>query len=179
MKNTVLLVVDLQQALIDNDPYGKEEFFKNIWIIINASRETGVEVIYVRHDDGAGEELEYGTKGWEIYDGVGPDDGERIFDKRFNSAFRETELKKYLDSKGIKNIILAGMQTEYCIDTTCRVAFEYGYKVIIPHNTTTTFDNSFITGKNLCEYYEMKIWNNRFAEVIEVEQLVKQMFGMR
>ena len=83
-------------------------------------------------------------------------------------------MKEYLDGKGIGTIILVGMQTEYCIDTTCKVAFEYGYKVIIPRGATTTFDNPPIAAAALCEFYENKVCGGGFAEVLPAERVLNR-----
>ena len=61
--------------------------------------------------------------------------------------------------------------TEYCIDATCKIAFELGYEVIIPRATTTTFDNEFFSGESSVKYYEQKIWNNRYAKVISIAEV--------
>lgn len=58
------------------------------------------------------------------------------------------------------------MQTEYCIDATCKSALERGYQVILPKGGTTTYDNDFLSAEMLCRYYEEKIWNGRFASVL-------------
>lgn len=171
MKNTVLLVVDVQTALVEADPYNKEKVIGNIDHLLGLCRSNGVEVIYVRHDDGEGSELEQGTPGWQIYSDIKPMKEERIFEKQYNSVFLHTGLREYLDSKQVKNIILVGMQTEYCMDTTCKVAFEYGYKLIIPEETNMTFDNEYLSGKKLYEFYNYKVWNKRFATVIPIEEL--------
>ena len=83
-------------------------------------------------------------------------------------------MQKYLTEKDIDTIILSGMQTEFCIDTTCRVAFELGYDVVIPADTTTTYDNIFLNGEEMREYYEQGIWNGRFAKVIGVDDVIKE-----
>ncbi|MBZ9626287.1 isochorismatase family protein [Clostridium sp. FP2] len=62
----------------------------------------------------------------------------------------------YLDNEGIDQLIITGIQTEYCIDTTCKVAFEYGFKMIIPEKTNTTFNNGNILAKDLYEHYIIK-----------------------
>ena len=67
--------------------------------------------------------------------------------------------------------------TDYCIDATCKAAFEHGFKVVIPKQTNTTFDNEYLTGEKLYEYYNYKIWDKRFARVIAVEELEKEIFG--
>ncbi len=173
MENTALLIVDVQTALVNFHPYKEVEFLGNIQKLIDTARQNGMEVIFVRHDGGKGSELEYNTEGWQILSDIVPAPEERIFDKKFSSSFRDTGLKAYLDGRGITSLILAGMQTDYCIDTTCRVAFEFGYNVIIPACATTTFDNSLATAEKLIEYFENKLWNGgRFAEVLPLEQVI-------
>ena len=173
MKNIVLLVVDMQEALVNGDPFNKENTINNIELLIKECRANNVEVIYVRHDGGTGDELEQGSKGWQIYNQIAPIDGEKIIEKRHCSSFRNTELQSYLNEKNIETIILVGMQTEYCIDTTCKVAFEHGFNVIIPEESNTTLDNESMSGKDIYEYYNFKIWNNRFATVKKLQDVIK------
>lgn len=63
----VLLVVDTQKLITNSDLYNFSAFENAVKTLIAAARENHVEVIYVRHDDGAGEELTKGTSGFEIY----------------------------------------------------------------------------------------------------------------
>ena len=93
MKNTVLLVVDVQTALVEAGPYNKERVIGNIAYLLQLCRANGVEVVYVRHDDGEGSNLEQGTPGWQIYNEIKPMKEERIFEKQYNSAFLHTGLK--------------------------------------------------------------------------------------
>lgn len=174
MDNIVLLIVDVQQALIEGKPYNIEEVIVNIQALIAKARDKHVEVVYVRHDGGEEDDLEKGTPGFEIYHEVAPIEGEQIFDKVFNSAFKETGLHKYLQCKNIKTIVLCGLQTEYCVDTTCKAAFELGYEIIIPQKVTSTFDNESMTGYEISKYFEEKIWSSRFAEVLPLEKVIKQ-----
>ena len=67
------------------------------------------------------------------------------------------------------------MQSEYCFDVSCKIAFEKGYRVIIPHSTHTTFDNDYLKAKDLTAYYEERIWANRYAEVLPVEGVLAMM----
>lgn len=173
MNNTILLVVDVQTALIEEHPYNEQNVIDNIKRLITVARYNEKEVIYVRHDDGKGEELEYGTDGWQFYYEIKPNNNEKVFEKQYNSAFLKTGLKEYLDSKKIDTIILTGLQTEYCIDTTCKAAFEHGYKLIIPEETNTTFDNEYLDGQKLYNFYNYKIWNNRFAKVLSLDETIK------
>lgn len=173
MSNSVLLVVDVQTGLIKEHPYNEEKVIGNIKKLISIARDSNKEVIYVRHDDGVGEELEYGADGWQIYHEIAPHQDEKIFEKKYNSAFFKTGLKEYLETKKIDTIVLMGLQTEYCIDATLKSAFDNGYNIIIPEQSNTTFDNEFLSGEKLYEFYNYKIWNNRFAKVLSVEEVSK------
>lgn len=174
MNYEALIIVDMQTALVGAGPYNSAAVIENIKALLNACRKREIPVIYIRHDGGNGDELEHGSTGWAIYKGIAPLPNEKIFEKQYNSAFRKTGLRAYLDEIGAKNIILCGMQTEYCLDATCKVAFEYEYKVTIPQSTTTTFNNAFASGKDLSEYYENQIWNNRYAQIVSMKQVLAE-----
>ena len=160
MKNTVLLVVDVQTTMIENHPYNVRKVIENIKKLIVTARKNNIEVIYVRHDARVGTPFEKNTPSWEIYDEIKPADNETIFDKKLSSSFHKTGLEIYLDNRKIENIILVGLQTEYCIDATCKSAFDLGYKVIIPEETNTTFDNDFLSAEKIYRLFNYNIWNN-------------------
>ena len=168
---TALIIIDMQQALMRMNPWEAETVLGNICRLREKCREKNIPVIYVRHDDGGSSALEKGTAGWRIVPELTPAEDERVFDKRFNSAFRFTGLHDHLQGMGVRKLILCGMQTEYCMDTTVKTAFERGYQVTVPRMTTTTFDNDLTDGGTLTRYYEDHIWAGRFADVVDLEAL--------
>ncbi|MDF2905895.1 MAG: nicotinamidase-like amidase [Herbinix sp.] len=172
MENTVLLVVDVQTLMVEEHPYNEQRVISNIKSLIRTARESDLEVVYVRHEDVEGGDLERGSYGWQIYSEIAPLEGERIFDKHFSSAFLNTGLREYLTDRKVDKIILVGLQTEYCIDATCKSAFEHGFQILIPEETNTTFDNEFLTAEKLYEFYNHKIWNHRFAKVLPFEEVI-------
>lgn len=172
MSKSILMIVDVQRSLIEYNPYNKDKVISNIKDLISIARNNKIEVLYIRHDNGKNSNLEQGTDGWQIHDDVKPKINEVIFEKQYNSAFYKTNLNSYLKSKAIETIILVGLQTEYCIDATCKSGFEHGYKIIIPEETNTTFDNEYLSANKLYEFYNYKIWNNRFAKVIPFKDVV-------
>ncbi|MDF2880486.1 MAG: amidase [Clostridiaceae bacterium] len=174
MKNTALLVIDVQNALVSEHPFAEKEVISNIKSLIKACRKNNIEVIYIQHNDNEGEELEPNSYGWRIYEEISPAENEKVINKNYNSAFKNTCLKEYLNSKNINELIITGMQTEYCIDATCKVAFEYGYKLIIPEKTNTTFNNGNITAEDLYNYYNFRMFKDRFANVETVENTIKR-----
>ncbi|WP_167957056.1 cysteine hydrolase family protein [Anaerosporobacter faecicola] len=166
-----MMVVDVQQALVGDDLEQKDTFIANIKELLAFGREQNVEILYVRHDDGPKEELTKGKAGYEIYEEITPEDGEKVFDKCYNSAFYKTGLKEYLKEKHITNLIIMGLQTEYCVDATIKSGFEQGYRMIVPEGTITTKNNGEFTGKQLNDFYHYTIWEGRFAKVLPIEKV--------
>ena len=175
----VLLVVDVQKLITHEKLYNFDTFISNVKLLIEKARENNVEVIYVRHDDGEGQALTRGTDGFEIYEEIAPMPIEQIFDKFVNSSFNGTGLLEYLRGKGEKEIIVVGLQTEYCIDATVKCGFEHGFRVIVPKYSNSTFDNEFMSAEQSYRYYNEFMWKNRYAECILVEEVIGMMEGFQ
>ena len=172
----VLLIIDTQKAITNSRLYNFEIFESNLKRLISTARKNGTEVIYIRHDDGEGTSLTRGLDGFEIYEGFKPEDGEMIFDKTINSAFKGSGLLEYLNGRD-DTLIITGLQTDYCIDANVKCAFEHGFHVIVPQNTNTTVDNEFMSGKNSYRYYNEFIWKNRYAKCLSLDETIKIITG--
>lgn len=169
----VLLVVDTQKAITNKELYNFEIFEARIKALISQARCSDTEVIFVRHDDGAGHELTKGNEGFEIYEGFQPAKNEKIFDKNVNSPFRNTGLLEYLQSQDIRTVMIVGLQTDYCIDAAVKAGFEHGFRVIVPEYTNSTFDNQYMIADKTYEYYNKFMWNGRYAECISFEKAIE------
>ncbi|MBU5225094.1 cysteine hydrolase [Clostridium senegalense] len=171
----VLLIIDTQKLITNEKLYKFDIFVSNVKKIINQARLNNIEVIYVRHDDGIGNELTKGNDGFEIYEKFKPINEEKIFDKVVNSAFKGTGLLEYLINKGEENIIIVGLQTDYCIDDTIKCGFEHGFNIVVPAYANTTVDNKFMSSEQSYKYYNEYMWNGRYAECISVDETLKRM----
>ena len=124
-RNTALLVVDVQMGMFDEawPVEGGEALLKTIGGLIGKARRAGTPVIYVQHcEQNENDPLHPNQPGWPIHPAIAPAEGEPVIHKRHPDSFQGTELQPTLERLGIDHLILAGMQTEYCIDTTCRRA---------------------------------------------------------
>ncbi len=172
MTKTALLVIDIQEALVQMKPYLFDDFFTKVHQVINYAAESNMDIIYVQHTEDSGD-LEIDSPGWKLYHQLTPNSSDYLICKKYNSAFKETSLDQYLRDRKINQLIIVGMQTEYCIDTTVKVAFEKGYQVLIPLGTNTTFDNPVISAKDMIYHYNHFIFNGNFAKLIEIDKLIK------
>lgn len=170
----ILLVVDTQKLITNGNLFIFETFVSNVKNLIHEARENNIEVIYVRHDDGIGNELAKGMDGFEIYEEFQPRNDEMIFDKYVNSAFKETGLLEYLKEKGETKIIIVGLQSDYCIDATIKCGFEHGFHVIVPAYANSTVNNQFMSAEQSYKYYNEFVWNGRYAECISVDETINK-----
>lgn len=167
-----LLIVDTQKLIMNEKVYRFSALVDGIKALIKAARANGTEVVYVRHDDGAGEALTKGTEGYEIYEEFAPLPDEKVFDKTVNSPFRDSGLLEYLKGKGETEIIVTGLQTDYCIDATVKCGFEHGFGVIVPEGCNSTVDNDYMTAEQTYRYYNSFMWNKRYAKCLPLDEVL-------
>lgn len=165
-----IIVVDVQKGITDKRLYNFKGFIENVSRIIDTARKNNVEVIYVQHDDGPGTGFSIGDKDFEIADQVAPMAGEKIFIKEINSFFGNKELVKYLEKSADKELMIVGLQTNFCIDASVKSAFERGFRVVIPEGTNSTFDNDYMDAETTYRYYNEMMWPERFADCVPLEQ---------
>ena len=139
-----LLIIDVQNDYFPggtnelHNPYEAEERIREL---IAESRECDRPVIYIQHINPPDDYffLE-GTHGAEISDRIKPMDGDRIIVKNYPNSFLETELDEYLKTLEVDTLIVCGMMTHMCVDTTVRAAMDYGYQVKLVADACATMD---------------------------------------
>lgn len=172
MTKTALLVIDAQELITNEKLFAFDKYMENVRSLIAEARKNGVEVIYVRHDDGAGKPLFKGCNGFDVCSDFAPETGERIFDKTVNSPFRDSGLLEYLRENDVKRLIVTGLQIDYCIDATVKCGFEHGFEMIVPEYCNTTFSNERMTGEKTYHYYNDFMWNNRYAKCVSLSEAI-------
>ena len=134
---TALLVVDMQEYFHSI----AEPIIENIISLTEVCRRKGVNVFYTRHghrnkNDGSmlsrwwGDLIMYGSEEWKLINGLNADP-ENIIDKSRYNAFHGTDLDQRLKSVSVEDIIITGVMTNCCVETTARSAFDHDYGVFI------------------------------------------------
>ncbi|MDU4753181.1 MAG: isochorismatase family protein, partial [Clostridium butyricum] len=85
------------------------------------------------------------------------------------------EALEYLKDKYEQDVVVVGLQTDYCIDATIKCGFEHGFNIIVPEHSNTTVDNKFMSAKQSYEYYNEFIWKNRYAECLSLCETIERM----
>ncbi len=169
----VLLVIDVQKGIVNEALYQPDVFLSSVEQLITAARANGVEVIFLRHDDGPGEAITKGAAGFEIHERVAPAAAEKVFDKRANSAFVQTGLLDYLREQGERELMITGLQTEFCVDASVKAAFEHGFSIFVPAGGNTTTDNAFMSGAQSYRYYNEWMWPGRYANCLSLQDTLR------
>lgn len=137
-QNVALLVIDAQNALVEVAHRGKE-LLENVGLLLERARSAGAPVIFVQHDgDDDYEPMKPGNPGWHIHEAVAPHSGEPVVQKKESDSFYGTALEEELRSRGVGRLAVTGMQSEYCVDATCRGALSRGYGVTLVGDAHTT-----------------------------------------
>lgn len=150
-KKAALLVIEMQNVFLNELEIISEKQIRNIQSIISAADRNEIMVILVRHNDSSdasksmiewwgGDKIEKGSKGWELIEEFNT--GNRvIIDKNQYSAFHKTDLNKILKANKIEDVIITGVMTNCCCETTAREAFMYGYRVFFINDATSTVND--------------------------------------
>jgi nicotinamidase-related amidase len=128
-----LVLIDLQNDYFPGgtmELVGAEAAVSQARNVLQAFRGRGLPIFHIQHiakRPGATFFLP-GTKGAEIHAAVAPGAGEALITKHFPNGFRETNLLEALRGAGASKLVIAGMMTHMCVDTTVRAAADLGFE---------------------------------------------------
>lgn len=167
---TALLIVDVQNGVLgkENNTYQAEKILCNLEHLIKKAREANVPVIYVQHIESG--QLEPNTFEWQIHDRLAPKEEEIIIQKHHPSSFHDTSLIEDLSRLGVKNLVIGGLQTEWCIDSTVRHAFSLGFDVMVIEDGHSTMDTPILTAKKVVEHHN-RIFKGGFASLKKAAEI--------
>lgn len=143
-----LLIIDIQNDYFPGgamENVGATQAGNHAKELLTVFRQKSLPVIHIQHivaRPGATFFLP-GTKGADIHESVLPLPGEPVFQKNFPNAFRKTPLLEYLQGNKIESLVIAGMMTHMCIDTSTRAATDLGFSCLLAHDACATRALSF------------------------------------
>jgi len=166
MKKEALLLIDIQNIYFTPGPlllHKPKEAAKNASRLLEKFRIEKKPVIHVRH----------GFKALSgIHNLVKPIEGEKIIHKENPSSFLGTDLQEYLQELEITHLVVVGMMSHMCVDTTVRECQNYGYEVVVIDDACATmslkYEEKKIDAETVHAVY-MASLSGMFAKVIKME----------
>jgi len=181
--STALLIVDIQNDYFPGgamEVVGATAAANQASRVLAAFRRRAWPVIHMQHIAARAGATFFlpDTVGAEIHESVVPLSDERIIQKHFPSSFRETPLLEYLREKNIARLVIVGMMTHMCIDTTTRAAVDLGFVCLLAHDACATRDLSFNGAQVAADKVQsafLAALSGTFAKVLSAEELSRDL----
>ena len=147
-----LLIIDVQVGSFKEERmlYKGIELLKNIQLLIHKARTVQTPIFYMKFNGKTGSLLERGNPEWAIH---------------------ETSLQQELNKRDIEHIVITGVQSEICIDATCRRAYSLGYNFTLVEDGHSTYDTTLLSASQIIKHHNDIIgeWfaNLKKAQIIE------------
>ena len=158
-EHAALLVIDIQNF------FGRivRPILRNLLRVIETCRQKDIPVVFTQHghidpqSDGGillqwwGEVILHGAMDWKFLPAIKIESKDKVLPKKRYSAFYGTDLESFLQSKGIRDLVISGVMTNLCCETTARDAFMRDYRVffLIDGTATGKDEHHLATLKNL------------------------------
>jgi nicotinamidase-related amidase len=113
-----------------------------------------------------------GSSEHQVVTELAPLDDELVIDKNASSPFNGTGIDQLLRNLGLETLVIVGMATDMCVETTARDAADRGYNVIVVEDATATFFPSHHTNA-------LSALARVYAQVWSTEQVIQQLSDVR
>jgi nicotinamidase-related amidase len=177
--NQALLLIDIQNDYFPSGAMelaGGSEAGVQAARLLQAYREKSLPAIHIQHIStrkGATFFLP-NTRGVQFHECVTPAKGETVFQKNYPNSFRETGLLEHLRERQVSQLVIAGMMTHMCVDTTTRAAADLGFQCVLAHDACATralsFGGTTVSAENVQTAF-LAALGGLFAKVLSAEEV--------
>jgi nicotinamidase-related amidase len=182
-EKSALLVVDVQQSFEAMPERWKTrdnpQFESNVTRLIDGFRKAGQPVVFVLHTDDD-ETFRENSPHFKLMRFLERQPGDPLFVKRTRNAFTSTALQPWLLERGIRRLVVTGIQTEQCCETTARVGSDLGFDIDFVTEATLTFpvtnpeNGKTLLPPDIRERTEFAL-RGRFARIRTTEQALRDL----
>jgi nicotinamidase-related amidase len=139
---TALIVIDVQESFRQRESWAANSnpaIVDRVSDLVAWSRAEGNPVYWVLHaEPGTGTVFDPASGFVRLMDGLVPAEPEPVLTKTAHNAFTTTNLQRLLTERGVSELVIAGIRTEQCCETTARIGSDLGYRVTFVTDATAT-----------------------------------------
>jgi nicotinamidase-related amidase len=165
-----LIVIDVQNGVYayeGTEVFAGREMIATINRLIASARAAGSPVVFVQHED---EWLRAGDPAWELMRELdAPPDADIRVAKHHGSAFHDTPLAETLHRMGVNEVVLCGLQTELCVDSTLRHAAALDFDVSLAEDAHSTYDSGTLAAPQIIAHHNRALAN--YARVVPADAI--------
>ena len=134
MAGEALLIIDMQAGILAEVP-DADELTARLAGLAGRARAAGRPVFVIQHEAA---DLVPGEPEWQLAKPIAPHDGDVLLAKRNADSFIGTDLDERLRDLAVSHVIVTGLATEFCVDSTCRAALSRGYDLTLVEDGHST-----------------------------------------
>ena len=159
-KPVAFLVIDMQVACFPERATGHhaQRVVRAINEIADAVRSASGHVVFIQHDGEPGDPFEPASSGWELLPSLDRLDEDLLVRKRACDSFYETGLEGLLRERNVRELLISGYATDFCVDTTVRAAMSLDFQVIVAGDAHTTVDRPHLEARSIVEHHHY-VWD--------------------
>jgi len=153
-----LLVIDVQQGLCEGEhaAFDSQNVIARINLVSAKARAAGMPVVFIQHESAG---LPFETEAWQLARGLDVEPSDLRIRKTTPDSFLRTGLEEVLRQRGIADLVICGMHTEFCVDTTTRRAMALGFPVILVEDAHTTAGNTHLSPEQVIRHHNETLTN--------------------
>jgi nicotinamidase-related amidase len=157
---SALLVIDVQKGLCTGRwaAFDIDRVIANINTVAKKARAAGAPVVFIQHEADESP-LAFASDAWQLDDRLAAQPEDLRVRKTTCDSFNKTPLQELLQSHGVDRLLVCGLQTDFCVDTTVRRALGLGYPVTLVADAHSTVDNGVLTASQIVAHHNATLAN--------------------
>jgi len=165
-----LLILDMQIGLVHgpDKPWRSPELLETVNALMDKARSAGSAIFLARHIGPVGSPIEPGSPLTMLAPELRLQGGEVVFEKRRPNAFSLTGLADQLRACGATGVVVAGMKTQYCVDSTCRAARDLGFDAVLIADGHTCSDTPELKAEQIVAHHNATL-AGPFCQLVQAQ----------
>ena len=159
-----LLIIDMQLGSFGAEArrHDATGLVARLNVLAAEVRDANGTVIFIQHDGPAGDPHHPDAPGWALLPALDRRDADLVVRKTSCDSFLDTTLEAELASRGIRDVVVTGCASDYCVDTTVRSALARRYRTVVPRDGHTTSDRPHLDALSIIAHHNA-IWSDFLA----------------
>lgn len=166
-----VLVIDVQRGLCEGEyeTFESARVIDRVNLLTSRARAAGTLVVIIQHESKSGL-LVHGSEAWQLAPALHTAATDILLRKTAADSFHLTELDALLKRHGITELVICGMQTDFCVDTTTRRALALGYPVVLVADGHTTLNSKHLSAAQIIAHHNETLSSiSSFGPMVRLE----------
>lgn len=171
-----LLVIDVQDSFRSTERWNTISdpgVIDRIGVLVERFRAAGAPVFWILHSEpGSGDDFDPASGLVRVVEALEPAGHEPTIVKTTINSFTSTDLERRLRAAGVDRLVLCGIRTEQCVETTARIATDLGFDTTVVIDATATNPAGTLSAPQVIERTAEVLSAREFAHVVTLDELV-------